>query len=400
MKKSGIFLYSLVFFGLSFFAFSLVFASMTDETVFDVANTLKGMYRYGFKEKATAFSVGRCSPARELVRSAEISSKSPLQDLAEYEAVCGSFVTNTVTVSENLPQNTLLAKQKGEKMAEILAEFSAFGVNPIVLVDPSDDQGPVNFQKLASGSYDQIFREYFSALREKGIRSEVMGVWIPFPSANLPKWNHANISPKDFVAGASRYLGILKEVFPDAKGEILLNSSTYENDRFEWSDGEYVSLVPYVSGIQPGLVDGFDIEGFPWMPPRESGRFGVLDAREYLNAKLAIEAADSLGVRNIRFFTGTFSEKYTLNDDKKITLDPGRRKDMLNGIISEIESAKKKGYSVSVSLLVADESAGLHATNWSYRSGSSSSLHQSVFVDFAVKMNELHIPFSLDAVVR
>ena len=136
------------------------------------------------------------------------------------------------------------------------------------------------------------------------------------------------------------------------------------------------------------------------MPPRESGRFGVLDAREYLNAKLAIEAADSLGVRNIRFFTGTFSEKYTLDDDKKIILDPGRRKDMLNGIISEIESAKKKGYSVSASLLVADESAGLHATNWSYRSGPGSGLHQSVFVDFAVKMNELHIPFSLDAVVR
>ena len=36
-------MYSLVFFGLSFFAFSLVFASMTDETIFDVANTLKGV---------------------------------------------------------------------------------------------------------------------------------------------------------------------------------------------------------------------------------------------------------------------------------------------------------------------------------------------------------------------
>lgn len=373
---------------------------MTDETVLDVANTLKGIYKRGFGEKATAFPIGRCSSKEELIRSSEISPDSILRSLVEYESICESYVTNAITISESLPKNTLSAKQKGERMAGILAEFSVFGVKPIVLIDPSDDRGPVNFQKLASGSYDQIFREYFFALREKGIRSELMGVWIPFPSANLPKWNHANIPPKDFVAGVNRYLGVLKEVFPDAKGEVLLSSSTYENDRFEWSDGEYVSLIPYVSGIQPGLADSFGIEGFPWMPPRESGRFGVLDAREYLNAKLAIEAADSLGVRDIRFFTGTFSEKYTLDDDKKITLDPGRRKDMLNGIISEVESARKKGYLASISLLVTDESADLRATDWSYRADSDLNLHQSVFVDFAVKMNELHIPFSLDMTAR
>lgn len=390
----------MVFFGFSFFAFGLVFASMTDETVLDVANTLKGMYWLGFEDKVTAFPIGRCSSERELVQSDKLSEASPLRNLARYESICGSFVTNTITISENLPRNTFLAKQKGEDMAKILIEFSAFSVKPIILIDPSNDRGPVDFQELASGSYDKILREYFSTLREQGIRSEMMGVWIPFPSANLPKWNHANIPAKDFVAGVNWYLNVLKEIFPDAKGEILLSSSTYEDDHFEWSDGEYVSLFPYVSGIQSGLVDGFGIEGLPWMPPRESGRFGVLDAREYLNTKLAMEAADSLGIRSIRFFTGTFSEKYTIDDDKKVIFDPGRRKDMLNGIISEVESTKKKGYLVSISLLVTDESASFRATNWSYLSDTVSILHQSVFVDFAVKMNELHTPFSLDVTVR
>lgn len=401
MKKSGIFWYSLVFFGLSFFAFSLVLASMTDGTTLHVTSTLKEVYQRGFKEKEEVFQIGRCSPEQALVLT-KISSLSSLilRNLSEYELVCGSLVTKTLIVSTDLPKDVLSARRKGEEMAETLAEFSSFGIDPVVLVDPSDERGPASFQKIVSGAYDPLFREYFSALREKGIRDEAMGMWIPFPSANLPKWNHANISPKEYTVGVNRYLGILKEIFPDAKGGLLLSSSTYENDRFEWSDGEYASLVPYVSGIQPQLVESLGIEGFPWMPPRESGRFGVLDAREYLNAKLAMEAADTLGIRDIRFFTGTFSEKYTLDSDKKIVLDPGRRKDMLNGIIAEVESAKKKGYSVSMTLFVADESASLRATNWSYRTGPVSYLHQSVFVDFVAKMNDLHIPISLDTVSR
>jgi len=398
MKKTGIALYSFVFFGLSFFAFNMVFTSMTNEGVFDVS---KNLILHEFKTPSVAFQTGKCSEEPMIARI-DASTEPHLQKLAEYQRVCGSLVTTTLMVFTGIPKDATSAEASAEKMAGMLAEFSAFRIQPIVMVDPGIGQDSIDFSAFKKGLYDPFLQIYFSTLKEKGIRDSVMGTWVPFPEANLPNWNHSNVAPSDFSILVNRYLGALKKEFPEAKGSILLNSSTYEHDGFDWTEGEYVSLVPYVSGIKNGLIDSFGIQGFPWMPPAESGRFGVLDAREYLNAHLAMEAADALGVKNIWFNTGTFSRKYTLDEDKTITVDPGRRKDILNGIISEVDSARKKGYSVSINLVSRDESGLAEATDWSYwrDPNDALNLHVAVFIDFVVKMKEMGIPFSIFDVAR
>jgi len=396
MKNTGIAFYSLIFLGLSLFAFNLVFTSMTDRSIFQI-HLPKELVNKPADGQIPQSQAGRCSDTGSIDRLGEASDPA-LRRLAEYQNVCNSLVTKTVTISVEVPLDKAMAEESAHRMADRLKEFSSFGVSPLVMVEPTKNGTFIGFNAIQAGNLDPAVRKFFSTLKSDGVTDPMMGTWVPFPEANLPYWNHVNFVPGDFSAAVNEYLGVMKSQFPGANGSILLNSATYEHENFEWTDGEYVSLVAYVSGIKPGLVDSFGIEGFPWMPPAQSGRFGVFDAREYLNSRLAIEAADKIGVRSLWFNTGTYSRKYTLDKGKTVFIDPGKRKDVLNGIISELETAEKKGYSVSINLLAEDRSNLAEATDWSYWSDPNdlSDMNRAVFVDFSVKMNELGIPFSLN----
>jgi hypothetical protein len=395
MKVTNIIWYSMIFLGLSVFAFSLVFQSMTDRNLIEVPK----IYEKSVTDMLVA--VGKCSD-RAKIEGLEQAKDPHLRKLAEYQAVCDSFVTDRMMVFTDMPKDELVARAAAKKMAETLKEFSYFGVKPLVIVEPVSEWGLIDFEEFGTGFYDEWIRAYFSTLKSEGITNEMMGAWVPFPEANLPYWNHANATPKDFAAIVNKYLSFMKAEFPQAKGSVMLNSATYDNDDFDWANGEYVSLIPYVSGIQRGLVDSFGIQGFSWAPPAGSQRSGIFDAREYLNARLAMEAADALGTKEIWFNTGSFGSKYTLDEEKMITIEPGKRKDILNGILSEVATAQQKGYTVWINLFSEDKSRLAEATDWSYWKDYSdvANPHRSVFIDFVTKAREMNLPLSLFDISR
>lgn len=396
MNVKSIFWYSGIFTALSVFAFLLVFQSMTDR---NLASALQ-IYKPNTSD-AALLSVGRCS-SKEKISGLEQAADPHLRKLYEYQSVCDSFVTDRMMIFTDMPKDNASAVASAKKMADTLKELSHFQVKPIVVVEPVSEWGLIDFREFGTGFYDKWIATYFATLKSEGVTDDMMGMWVPFPEANLPYWNHSNATPKDFSTVVNKYLTALKKDFPQAKGSVMLNSATYDNDDFNWESGEYASLVPYVSGIKKGLVDSFGIQGFSWAPPLGSAGIGVFDAREYLNARLAMEAADALGVKEIWFNSGSFASKYTLDENMTIGIDPGKRKDILNGILSEIGTAKIKGYSVWLNLFAEDKSRLAEATDWSYWNPAlpSSNLHRAVFIDFMTKAESIQIPIALFDIVH
>jgi hypothetical protein len=138
------------------------------------------------------------------------------------------------------------------------------------------------------------------------------------------------------------------------------------------------------------------MQGFPWAPPAGSGRtVSIFNATEYLNHDLALEAAESLGVKKIWFNTGTFGRKYTLDPGNTVLVPAEKRLDILNGVLSEALDLKQIGFEVSVNLFSEDKSDTSEATDWSYLGG-----NEVVFVNFVSNLEKYGIGFSLYDIER
>lgn len=350
-----------------------------------VFNSLTGqsLFRFSSDQKAqtAVVSLDECSD-REPIQELSQAGDAHLQKLGEYQSLCGSFVVDRWMVFTEMPKDNPGAIALAHDMSVLLKEFDAYSVTPVVIVEPVSEWGLIDFEEFKTGFYNDWLKTYFSELKQNGITDEQMGVWVPFPEANLPYWNHANATPEDFAAIVNGYAGILKTEFPNAHVSILLNSATYETDDFNWANGEYISLIQYVEDINPGLVDSFGLQGFPWVPPADRQGAGIYDAREFLNHDLATEAANTLGVTEIWFNTGTFRSKYTLDTANTVTITAAKRKDILALIISEAAATKREGYDVWVNIFAEDKSLTTEATDWSYLpTESSGNDHFAVLVE-------------------
>lgn len=309
-------------------------------------------------------SVCSSEPARvELFLSSQLPA---VRKLGELEEKCGSQVSSSLMYFTIMPKDSINAQELADKVEKVLQEYHKDGISPIVIVEPDSAWGLVDFSEFSSGFWDPFIDSFFSDLKKGGITDDMMGTWVPFPEANLPYWNHQNTTPEVYAVNVNRYVRILKKYFPNAKASVLLNSATYATDDYNWADGEYVSLKPYVQNLDKTLIDSFGLQGFPWMSPaNEKGRV-LFDSAEWLSVNLAIEAADTIGTKNIWFNTGTFAAKYASNPEMR-TLVPGSvRKEILEKIIKQVRTLKGKKYNVSVNLFAEDKSGTSEGTDWSY----------------------------------
>lgn len=320
-----------------------------------------------------------------------INAENPsLRRLGELEQKCGTSATSQLMIFTVMPKDRTVAKQLASQVAQTLVEFHNNQVTPLVVVEPTSDWGLIDFKEFQTGFYDEWINAFFVELKALGITDEMMGIWVPFPEANLPYWNHQNTSPSDFSANINRYVGILKKQFPKAKASILLNSATYPTDDFNWAQGEYLSLIPYVEGINKGLIDSFGLQGLPWMPSANQKGQPIFEPSEYLSQKMSSEAADYLGVKEIWFNTGTFAAKYTGEAEKKVIVPPSVRKQMLDKVIIEAEGLTRRGYNVTVNLFAEDKSQTAEATDWAYWGSeyTQNKNHESILLDF---LKEIHV---------
>lgn len=389
MKVGNIIIYTIIFIALSVFSIGTTTKALLGMNLFELAGSV-----YPEKNNASMVdSVARCSDL-PTIDHLDDSGDNQLVKLGKYQKICNSFVSDTMMVFTDMPKDNIVATENAKKMAQTLKEFSDYGIRPIVIAEPITDWGLIDYEEFRSGFYNDWLETYFRTLEEAGMTDKEMGTWVPFPEPNLPYWNHANATPDDFAAIVNEYLGIMKTYFPNAKGSVLLNSATYETDDFDWKSGEYVDLSPYVAGLKKEYIDSFGIQGFPWIAPAgESGK--IIDAAEFINYRLAIDAAKDLGVKKIWVNTGTFSRRYTNDERKMVYVNASQRAATLDSILSEVLKIKNGGYAVSVNIFAKDKSNAEEVCDWSYLSANNEEADGIVLKDFLNKLYKDEIPVSV-----
>lgn len=310
--------------------------------------------------------VERVCPGRAVQTGLQKAVTPELRKLYEYQHVCHSLPFRTVMIFVDMPETFESAKEHAHEVAQTLREFASFGIIPLVIVEPTDEGTLLSLALLTDATYRDILAIYFQTLREEGIHDEDMGIWVPFPEANTPYLSYGSMNPKDFSTAVNIYLSSLKHAFPGAQKSILLNAASYEEGVSNWNDGKFVSLLPYVSGIEKGLVDSVGIQGFPWVPPKNSLDTPLLKAQEFLKVPLILEATKTLGISKIWLNTGTFSEVYTQTKTATVALNAEERESILLSVLEEAQRARDEGYSVSINVFAEDKSATIEGTNWSY----------------------------------
>jgi hypothetical protein len=390
MKTKTAVFYTIIFFGLFFFGLSLIISFSTNLT-------LSQFFRAQTDEKPTQQVSNTCTDIEKLP-DLDKSTDRHLNKLFEYQEVCDSLAVSRMMIFTDMPKDAADADAKASKVAATLIEFATYKVQPLVIIEPVTEWGLVDFSEFNTGFYDQWLEQYFAKLKSLGVNDEMMGIWVPFPEANLPYWNRANAQPADFGNVVNRYLRILKRHFPQAKASVLLNSATYETTDFNWERGEYISLIPYVSTLDSSLINSFGIQGFPWKSEATSPNPTKLyDARQYINSRLAMEAAAYLNVKEIWFNTGTFSKKFTLDSANTVYEDAAIRSELLSNTIDEALVVKNKGYSIWINIFAEDKSDVTEATDWSYWQDykDSDNPHRYTFKDFMRKAFTQQIGLSL-----
>jgi hypothetical protein len=391
MKKSTLFFYILLLGLLAIFGTNMTFQAMTNKNIQQVFSDTQKELR-----TQTSQSSVKCINQTPII-DLKSANDNRIRKLDEYQSICKSLVTDKLMLFTDMPNSNVTAVTNAKKMIATLKEFEKYKITPVVIVEPITKWGLIDFLEFNTGFYDSWIKTYFQTLKKEGVTDVQMGIWVPFPEANIPSWNKGNAKPKDFALGVNKYLSIMKSSFPHAKGSILLNSATYDNDDEDWAYGEYISLMPYVSDIDKTLVDSFGLQGFPWLPERNSPSDGLTDPSEYLRYLLAVEAAESLGVKEVWFNTGTFGGKYMMDPTKKISVNAASRKFILDNTLLEVKKVQERGFKVWVNIFAEDKSDVTEQTDWSYwhTVGKEQTPEMIIFKDFIYDLNENKIGISL-----
>ncbi|MBX4201858.1 hypothetical protein KW803_03125 [Candidatus Saccharibacteria bacterium] len=353
-------------------------------TVIPVVAT-KNIDKNGIKTSAQVqgISSGALPPAHTGLAN---SSNSELKKLAQYEQASGGAVASGMMYFTDYPDNVAGAKGYASHMYSTLKEFAKYGITPLIIMEPSNSNGILSFSNYRNGAYDGILDTYFQALKNLGLSDSEMGIWTYFPEANLPEWGPVDVA--DFAPNITRTVNIQKKYFPSSRASIMLDAESYPAGSTNWSNGSYVSLAPFVSGIPSGLLDSFGLQGFPWVPAaNKTGQASSINPGVYLNSSLAADAANRLGVKYIWLNTGSPAAMYTNNPSQIVYFSASQRQAMLNGVLNQALKLKNSGYGVAVNLFSEDKSNTSRAIDWSYKTATD----QIVFENFAGQLNANHI---------
>lgn len=380
MKRRHYFIINLVFVGFMALSAGVVFQFMTG---YKPLEAVANLWQSGEPEVATT----QCDERAALERLSGAGHES-LKKLAIYQQACRSFVTDTMMVFVSMAPDQKAAREYATQDAKTLKTFADVGIRPLLVLEPTTKDGKnLDFELFANGTYRPVVDAYYEQLKDEGIRDEELGIITPFPEANLPYWN--NNKAKFFAPAMNSYLTIARQHFPRVETAVLLNSATYDADDFNWENGDYSSLLPYVKGIQPDLVTYAGLQGFPWIS-RQGGVGAILNAAEFLSPPLLEEMAEALDTKQVWFNTGTFSEKYTLDPQQLRTVSPQQRKEVLLTIKDQAVAMQNKGYDISVNIFAEDKSDASEETNWSYWQGSDPFLSPNtpVFTSFVQNLRK------------
>lgn len=405
LKNTGIFLFLAVF-GviISISYFSNDYSSLnklsndSKRLVIDWINKIKPKQNIEDDTKSDELiieEITKCT-TKEKIKLDDKVVEPGLRKISQLQEYCESFATNTQMIFIDMPNSEVAASRLGLKVSKTLKEYSKYGVKPIVVIEPVTDWGLVDFQEFNEGLYTPWINSFFVRLKGEGITDEQMGMWVPFPEANLPYWNKNDTEPNIFGKNVNIYAKILKTHFPQTEVSILLNSVSYPSLDENWENGKYVSLIPYLSDLDKTLITSFGIQGFPWRSPTTTKNpVYIYDPSEFLNKEIIVEAANFLNVKNIWINTGTFRSKYSNNPEQLVTVNAKDRGDILNAILLEAVQLRDSGLKISIHLFSENKSETPEATDWSYFSKDSTPNDNNIYIlkEFIYKADQEDIDF-------
>lgn len=330
------------------------------------------------------------------IANLDSSSDTQLKKLSQLQSICDSSASSNLMVFTEMPNSEISASRLATSLAAKLKEFKKYNITPIVVVEPITSWGLVDFAEFNTGFYNDWIISFFNRLKVEGIKEEDLGLWVPFPEANLPYWNKGDSKPEIFGSNINLYSKLIRKVYPKARLSILLNSVSYPSIDDKWENGKYLSLIPYIKDIKPNTIESFGIQGFPWRSPKNVKLpTQIYDPLEFLNTKIAIESAEYLKLKSIWINTGTFRSKYT-NDPTMIVTESSKiRSEILDEIINQALELKKKDYSVSINLFSQNKTDTSEATDWSYwgTSAKDTDQHTVILKKFIQKLDTNKIIF-------
>lgn len=341
-------------------------------------------------EKANSTKCSKDAPLK-----IQAGQDTNLLRLKDYQSMCGSFVTNKLMVFTTFAENAEVGQKNADIMATKLKAFQKSGVTPLIVAEPYITSEAMSYKTYLSGAYDSGMAAYFQRLKDDGITDAMMGTWVPFPESNVPGWNNADTEPHDFALCVNKYLALMKQYFPGAKGTILLNATTYDPTDVNWENGNYISLSPYVDALDRNLVTSVGIEGFPWISNAQQTRHTIFKAAEFLQPDLAIGMAQVLRTRDVWINSGTFDSKYTNDPAKTVHMSVNERKAILDDILQvavDMRDYQENQYRVSINLFSEDKSKTSEATDWSYFQNPDS---EAILKNFLVNAGKSGIPISI-----
>jgi hypothetical protein len=330
-----------------------------------------------------------CSNKSKLIN---LDTTNPyMAKLDSYQSLCSSLAFDSMMIFTFMPQDTEAMDQEVNNLSSKLAIFKQAGVKPIIVLEPTSEEGLLNFYDFELGKFDNNLRSFFGQLQSKGVTSDMMENIIPFPEPNIPTWDRNNSSPNSYAKNFNKTITILREFYPEARGTILLNTKTYVTDDRNWANGKPSSLSPYTSKLDPNLVKSIGLQGFPWHSPKNQIVFEEKEASKFLPLNLIEEMSNELGNKSIVLNTGTFYTKYTKNQEETIKITPARRKEILDSILIQSKNLQSKGYQVHINLFAEDKSKTAEDTDWSYKGPD----HQAVFKEFISRADVMGITLSV-----
>jgi len=339
-------------------------------------------------------SITKCTSKEPLIIS-NISIGPELSSLSNFQKVCDSFVADRHMVFIGIPTSIEEAEQDAARISATLKDFAKAGVTPVVIAEPFYNGEIIDMKKLIAGGYDDVLNSFFWNIKETGLTSEEMGIWVPFPEANTPSMDYPGREPRDFSLAVNTYARIMHDFFAKGHVSILLDSKSYDPGDADWETGAYRSHNPYISDIVPGSVSSIGIQGFPWKPENESKTIGELNARDFLQTQFLVEATSILNIYEVWYNTGTFYGTHLESDEVAVYLTAEERANIHEEILAEIAYLQNKRLSVWINIFAEDKTDSYEATNWSYWGDDIDESHTDSFKTFISKLSDANIPLSL-----
>ncbi|NTW14234.1 MAG: hypothetical protein HGA31_04365 [Candidatus Moranbacteria bacterium] len=337
---------------------------------------------------------GKCSAKDKLI-GLEKSKLPHLRRLAEYQNMCDSFVTDRMMYFTGFPDSDKRAINLANAVAGQIKEFHRHGVSPIVILEPTTETGGyVRLSKIASGQYDRQLDTFFVQLKKAGVTEDMLGIWVPYPEINIPEWDAAGFKPGDFSTIVNGFFGIMRKHYSHAQGSILMNAASFDPSDTDYAHEQYIRFDQYISGIRPGTVQSFGIQGFPYKPPSGDPDRSAMTTDKFLHPELAVQAAESMGVTSVWLNTGSFASMYSGNG--KLVSSASERSIVMNDILAEAEKLQDQGFRVMINIFAENKSGTSENIDWSYGNlTNTKNPYRAILFDFISRTADNGIGLSL-----